>query len=119
MNHAIVPLSLKTAVVRPLFKKTGLVKEVLKNYRPMSNLSFISKVPEKVVVERLDDHMLVNNLYSSVPSAYRECYFTETTLLKVQSNMLTALDSGSGAVLLMLDLSAHLTLSTMVFCCQD
>ena len=70
------------------------------------NLSFISKVLEKVVAKRLDDHMLDNNLYSSVQSAYRERHSTETALLKVQSDFLTALDSGSWAVLLMLDLSA-------------
>ena len=106
LNHAIVPLSLKTALIRPLLKKSGLDKEVLKNYRPVLNLSFISKVLEKVVAKRLDDHMLDNNLYSSVQSAYRERHSTETALLKVQSDILTALDSGSGAVLLMLDLSA-------------
>ena len=51
--------------------------------------------------------MLDNNLYSSVQSAYRERHSTETALLKVQSDILTALDSGSEeAVLLMLDLSA-------------
>ena len=106
LNHAIVPVSLKTALIRPLLKKSGLDKEVLKNYRPVSNLSFISKVLEKVVAKRLDDYMLDNNLYSSVQSAYRERHSTETALLKVQSDILTALDSGSGAVLLMLDLSA-------------
>ena len=78
LNHAIVPLSLKTALIRPLLKKSGLDKEVLKNYRPVSNLSFISKVLEKVVAKRLDDHMLDNNLYSSVQSAYRERHSTET-----------------------------------------
>ena len=100
MSHAIVPLSLKTALIRLLLKKPGLDKEVLKNYRPVSNLSFISKVLEKVVAKRLDDHMLDNNLYSSVRHS------TETTFLKMQSDILTALDSGSGGVLLMLDLSA-------------
>ena len=64
LNHAIVPLSLKTALIRPLLKKPGLDKEVLKNYRPVTNLSFTSKVLEKVVAKRLDDHMLDNNLYS-------------------------------------------------------
>ena len=88
------------------FKKPGLDKEVLKNYRPVSNLSFISKVLEKVVAKRLDDNMLDNNLYSPVQSAYRKRHSTETALLKVQSDNLTALDSGSGAALLMLDLSA-------------
>ena len=98
LNHAIVPLSLKTALIRPLLKKPRLDQEILKNYRPVSNLSFISKVLEKVVAKRLDDHMLDNNLYSSVQSAYRERHSTETALLKVQSGNLTALDSGSGAV---------------------
>ena len=78
----------------------------MQNYRPASNLSFISKVLEIVVATRLDDHMLDNNLYFSVQSAYRERHSTETALLKVQIYILTALDSGSWAVLLMLDLSA-------------
>ena len=98
MGHAIVPLSLKTALIRLLLKKPGLDKEVLKNYRPVSNLSFISKVLETVVAKRLDDHMLDNNLYSSVQSPYRERHPTETTFLKMQSDILTALDSGSGCV---------------------
>ena len=50
--------------------------------------------------------MLDNNLYSSVQSAYKERHSTETALLKVLCDILTALDSGSGAVLLMLDQSA-------------
>ena len=87
----------KTDLIIPLLKKPGLVKEDLKNYRPVSNLSFISKVLEKVVAKRLDDHMLYKNLYSSVQSAYRERHSTETALLKVQSDILTALDSGLGA----------------------
>ena len=41
--------SLKSAVVMPLLKKPGLDVEVLKNYRPVSNLSFLSKVVEKVI----------------------------------------------------------------------
>ena len=69
-------------------------------------MSFISKILEKVVAKRLDDHMLDNNPYSSVQSTYRERHSTETALLKVQSDILTALDSGSGAGLLMLDLTA-------------
>ena len=50
--------------------------------------------------------MLDNNLYSSVQSAYRERHTTETAFFKVQNVILTALDSGSGDVFVMLDLSA-------------
>ena len=47
-----------------------------------------------------------NNLYSSVQSANKERHSTENALFKVQNDILTALDSGSGAVFEMLDLSA-------------
>ena len=41
LSESHVPISFKRAVVRPLLKKPGLDKEVLKNYRPVSNLPFI------------------------------------------------------------------------------
>ena len=42
-----VPGCFKKAVVRPLLKKPSLDAECLKNYRPVSNLSFISKQTER------------------------------------------------------------------------
>ena len=42
LEQCCVPPSFKEAVVRPLLKKAGLDKEVLKNYRPVSNLPFVS-----------------------------------------------------------------------------
>ena len=47
-----MPKSLKTAFIRPLLKKkkTGLDSDILKHYRPVSNLTFISKVIENKVV---------------------------------------------------------------------
>ena len=73
---------------------------------PCSNLTFISKILEKVVYSRLDDHLTNNQLMDEVQSAYIIYHSTETALLKVQTDILTALDKGSVAVLLMLDLSA-------------
>ena len=37
----------KTAIVKPLLKKPSLDQDDLKNYRPISNLPFLSKVAEK------------------------------------------------------------------------
>ena len=53
---ALVPISFKKAVVTPLLKKQSLEPDVLGNYRPVSNLSFISKILEKVVAKRLRSH---------------------------------------------------------------
>jgi len=46
----IVPHDLKTAVVKPLLKKPSLDKTLLKNYRPISKLPFMSRILEKVVL---------------------------------------------------------------------
>lgn len=67
---------------------------------------FSSKLLEKVVASRLDDHITLNNLHDEYQSAYRPLHSTETALMKVQSDICEALDDGSMVVLLMLDLSA-------------
>ena len=41
------PSMFKTAIVKPLLKKPSLDQDDLKNYRPVSNLSVLSKVAEK------------------------------------------------------------------------
>ena len=52
----MIPKSLKTALIRPLLKKTGLDSDNLKNYSHISNLTLISKVIEKVISGRLNEH---------------------------------------------------------------
>ena len=60
----------KKAIVRPLIKKSTLDKNILKNYRPVSNLSFISKITEKIVTSRFKKHLLENSLHEPKQSAY-------------------------------------------------
>jgi hypothetical protein len=106
LSTSTMPTEFKTAILRPLLKKPSLDCETLKNFRPVSNLPFISKVIEKVVAERFHEHMKSNGLYESMQSAYRKYHSTETALLKVQNDILEAVDEGSVAVLVLLDLSA-------------
>ena len=51
---------------------------MLKNYRPVSNLSFLSKVIEKVISIRILGHILDNNIVDSFQSAYRAGHSCET-----------------------------------------
>ena len=67
----VFPQCLKTAIVKPLLKKPSLDCEVLKNYRPVSNLSFLSKIMERVIAVRLYDHMHKHNLLEEMQSAYK------------------------------------------------
>ena len=106
LDDAEVPLNIKQAVVRPLLKKPSLDKEIFKNYRPVSNISFVSKLLEKVVALRLDKHLEENGLHEPRQSAYRTGHSTETALLRVHHDIAAALDNNCHAVLVMLDLSA-------------
>ena len=78
----------------------------MKNYRPISNLSFLSKVLEKVVTRRLQAHIESNNLANPLQSAYRKFHSTETALLKMQNDISLNMDSGAVTALTLLDLSA-------------
>ena len=96
----------KQAIVKPLLKKPSLDPNDFKNFRPVSNLSFVSKLIEKVVLSQLSDHLLSNNLFSKYQSAYRPGHSTETALMKIVNDLLLTLDEGKLAVLTLLDLSA-------------
>ena len=56
LSTSVFPASFKSAVVLPLIKKPGLDPQVFKNYRPVSNLSFLSKLIEKVISSRILKH---------------------------------------------------------------
>ena len=81
LQGAAVPAATKRASVTPLIKKATLDPDSFKNYRPVSNLNFVSKVVEKVVAKRLLAHIQQNQLCSSFQSAYRAYHSTETALL--------------------------------------
>lgn len=101
-----MPATLKEALVKPLIKKTSLDKEDLKNYRPVSNLPFIGKVIEKAAIQQMNEHITTNNLYEPLQSAYTSNHSTETALLKVSDDILSALDNGKCVFMVLLDLSA-------------
>jgi hypothetical protein len=106
LANSTMPDSHKTAHVRPRLKKTSLDHDQLKNYRPVSNLSFISKMTEKAIVAQLKDHCFVNNIDVQMQSAYRAGHSTETAMVRVQNDLLDAVDRDGGAILVLLDLSA-------------
>ena len=98
--------SLKKALVTPLLKHSDLDQDVFKNYRPISNLPFISKLIERIVAAQLAAHLRLNGLLEKFQSAYRSLHSTETALLRVHNDILQAVDESGAAILVMLDLSA-------------
>ncbi len=76
------------------------------NYRPISKLSFISKVLEKVALSQLPSYLDTFNILHPFQSSFRALHSTESALLKVTNVILLSIDSGSSAILILLDLSA-------------
>ena len=106
MQSGHFPDTLKKAIVKPLLKKPNLDRNNLKNFRPVSNIAFVSKLIEKVVVSRLNKYMNEHDLNEIYQSAYRKNHGTETALVKIHDDILRSLDRKCGVVLVMLDLSA-------------
>ena len=97
---------LTEAVIRPLLKKAGLDPNIFSNLRPISNLTFISKLIERVVNIRISDHMKANNLDCPSQYGYKKHHSTETLLVHFLNEIMVAVDSKSGVVVLIIDLSA-------------
>ena len=105
LADGVFPHQFKTAHVCPLIKKSTLDCNGLKNYRPVSNLPYISKIVEKVVAARLQKHLQDNQLYEPMQSAYRPAHSTETALVRVTTDLLCAVDKQQAVILVLLGLS--------------
>jgi len=64
-----------------------LDKDQLSNYRPISNLSLLSKITERVAKSRLTHHLSSNNLFNPNQSAYCKHHSTETALLYIEKHV--------------------------------
>ena len=96
----------KLADIVPLVKDESLDPNTLKNYRPVSNLTFLGKLIERVVLRRLNDHLSKNGLQCPEQYAYKKNHSTETLLIKIVNDVLIAADEKSATIIMLLDLSA-------------
>ena len=101
-----LPDSQRHAVVTPRQKKANTDPADAKNNRPISNLTFISKVVARFVCHQLVAFLDANGLLSKLQSAYRKHHSTEIAVLKVTSDALLAVDRSEVTSLCLLDVSA-------------
>ena len=95
----------KTAIIRPQIKKIGL-ELTSANYRPVSNLSFLSKVLEKAALQQFMQYSDVNGLMPDYQSAYRPNFSCETALVKLMNDLLWSMENQEVTALMAIDLSA-------------
>ena len=98
----------KSALVKPKLKHVSDDRNINKNFRPITNLCFLSKVIEKCVLKQLLVHLEDNELFCNVQSAYRRFHSCETAIAKVSIDIFMNLNSNAPTFLVFLDLSSAL-----------
>ena len=106
LRNAEVPATWKHAVVLPLLKSPGLDCAEVRNFRPVSNLPFLSKLLERVVNSQIVAHLMNNDLMPRDQSAYRRGHSTETAVLRIYNDIVEAIANGRLALMGLLDLSS-------------
>ena len=100
------PAGMKKAVIKPTLKKENADADSLTNYRPVSNLTAISKLLERAVMNQLNDHLNSNDLHCPVQSGYRPHHSCETLLVRMTDDINREIQAGNIVIVVLLDLSA-------------
>ena len=95
----------KTAILRPLLKKSGL-DLIDSNYRPVSNLSFISKLVEQAVMNQFNTHCNLNGITPTHQLACKQFHSCETAMIKIVNDTLWTVEYKNITILVIIDLSA-------------
>ncbi len=101
-----MPEDFKNANLLPLLKKVQLDVEILKNFHPLFNLAYISKLIKNIIDSQMTTHMTVNDLHHIMQSSYKENHSTETAMLRMHNDILTALDQNKSVLIICMDLGA-------------
>src|SRR6218665_3922443 len=106
LREGVLPSSQKRSIVTPIIKQPGLDPSVPSSYRPIANVTFISKIIEKLVASQLFDYLNMNNLLPPCQSGFRKGHSTESLLLRLLSDIYGAMDRSEVTLLALFDVSA-------------
>ena len=106
IREASLPTSQKRSILLPILKRDGLDPDDPSNYRPIANVTFLSKVLERIVASQIISYLDVNELIPSEQSGFRRYHSTETLLLRLLSEIHSAIDRGQVTLLALFDVSS-------------
>ena len=106
LAEGCVPPSQKRALVFPSLKKPNLDTNLCQNFRPISNLSFLSKTLERLVSFQFFPYLEQAGLLPSNQSGFRAYHSTETALLSLLTEIFSAVDKAELTLLALYDVSA-------------
>ena len=92
-QSGICPDSLKTSIVIPIHKKDS--KLLVSNYRPISLLSNINKILEKIIFKRLYSFLEKNKCIYDLQFGFRQHHSTNHALLSMTQQIRDIIDKGN------------------------
>ena len=105
INNGVFSEKWKSATVKPLIKSQSK-GTIYQNYRLVSNLTFLSKVIEKITLNQFTQHCEDYHLLPDYQSAYRKFHSCETSLIKLVNDLLWAMERQEVTAMTVLDLLA-------------
>ena len=102
LKSGVFPSELKLAKVVPIFKAGDT--SAINNYRPISVLSFFSKVYEKIVYNHVLDFVDDNNVLYDYQYGFRHSHSTQQAIITLIDRISKSLDKGDIAIIILLDL---------------
>ena len=103
LSKSEFPTQWKTASVMPLFKKGD--KSLISNYRPISLLSAVGKVFERIVFKEVFNHLISNNLLYKFQSGFIPGHSTVHQLIEIYYRICMSLDDHCITTLILCDIS--------------
>ena len=113
LSTGVFPNRLKYAEVKPIFEKGN--KQEIPNYRPISLLTFFSKIIEKLIYVRLHAHIDMNNIVVQEQYGFRIHSSPEQAAFTLINSILTAMNNNQMVGGVFCDLQMHSTVSIMKY----
>ena len=92
----------KHGLIRPYLKKTGLAVNDLSNYHPVTNLTHLSKITERAMLDQLVPFLEEVGVVPRYQSAHRKLHSTEAALCKIHNDLVSVTCHGKASLLFFL-----------------
>ena len=104
LDNGEFPSELKTAKIIPIYKNKG-EKTIMSNYRPISLLPALSKLLERIIYNRIYNHVIANKILFEKQFGFQKNMSTDYAVCELSNSLLKSFDEGKFTLGVFIDLS--------------